>query len=109
MTIDDLVKHAVKMKEAKDEIAQAMEIINDELRDRLIKMKVTGMRVNGNYVSQVKRISTTDVTMEQARELGATKTDIDAQKLRKLYQSGVKIKGIKVSVSVRITEAKDEK
>ncbi|MBU6501200.1 MAG: hypothetical protein KGI72_05230, partial [Patescibacteria group bacterium] len=98
----------MQLKSEKDEIAAAQSVVNDELRDRLIKMKVTGMRVDGHFLSQVKRIIVTDVTFSKAKELGAVKTVADSEKLRKLYQSGVKIKGVRVNIFIQIREAKDE-
>lgn len=107
MTIEELVKDALRMREIKEDCEAATAMLQDELKDRLAEMKVTGMRVNGHFISRVKLINVTEVPFEKAQELGATKEVADTAKLRKLYQSGTKMKGVKITTYVKITEAEE--
>lgn len=104
----NLVTDAVELRRIQNETVEALSVINDEILDRLTAMKVTGMKVDGHFVSQVARISTSGVTLAKARELGCTSIAIDGAKIRALYQKGIKIKGVNVTKSIRITEAKDK-
>lgn len=106
MELMQLVKDAVKIRIMKEEADAALSVINDELRDRLVKMKITGMKVDGHFLSTVKRISVTDVAFSKAKELGATKVVADGEKLRKLYQAGIKIRGVRVNTFIQIREVK---
>jgi hypothetical protein len=108
LTIAELVKDALRMREIKEECEAATAMLQDELKDRLSEMKVTGMRVENNFISKVKLVNVTDVPFSKAEELGCVKTVADTAKLRKLYQSGTKLKGVKLTVYVKITEAKEE-
>lgn len=108
MTVAELVTDALRLRAIKEDCDAANAMIQDELKDRLTAMKVTGMRVDNNYISRVEMINVNDVAIEKAKELGAVKEVADNAKLRKLYQSGVKIKGVKITSYVKITEAKDE-
>lgn len=105
---DKIVKQYLEFRAAQEDIEAGMSVIRDELLSRLQAMKVTGMRFGDSYVSQVKRISTAGVTLAQARELSCTSIKVDGEKIRKLYAKGVAIKGIHVTNSIRITEAKDK-
>lgn len=104
----ELVNNAVELRRIQNEAKEALSVIDDEILDRLNAMKITGTRIDGHFVSLVKRISTIGVTLAKARELGCTSIKVDSEKIKKLYAKGVKIKGVQVSTSIRITEAKDK-
>lgn len=105
-TMEDLVNEAVEFKQAKEELEQGLDVVRDELRDRLLAMKLTGTEVNGYYVSRMKRFSFPDVTMQEAEGLGAVKKALDTEKLKALYQKGIQIK-CKVSEFINIREKKE--
>lgn len=109
MTIAELVKDALRMREIKEDCETATAMIQDELKDRLTDMKVTGMRVEENFISKVTLINVNDVPFNKAEELGAVKTVADTAKLRALYNAGTKMKGVKQTVYVKITQATDGK
>lgn len=108
MELPELVEDALRMRQIKEDCDAALAMLNDELKDRLTEMKVTGMRIGENFVSRVTLINVTDVPLSKAKELGAVKTVADSAKLRALYQKGVLKKGVKETVYIKITENKEE-
>ena len=108
MTLLDLVNKAVAFRAEKETIEAGLSVVNDELADRLRSQKVTGLKVNGWFVSRVKRMLTNGVQLSQAREYGAVKESVDSEKIKMLVAKGVKIRGIKFSEYVNIREGSEK-
>ena len=92
VTLDDLVNQIVKAQSIIEETEASVKVLKDEVGDRLRGMKVSGTKVGNYFVGRRKLITFPDVTMSQAEELGAIARKIDTNKLRALYQKGIKIK-----------------
>lgn len=64
----------------------------DELKAAMFEKMEADSEVMGDYVvSKATRLSFKEITLEQADELGATKTAIDNAVLGKMYKKGVKL------------------
>ena len=109
LTLEELVKKAVEMKAAVEDIEAGLKITKDEIGDRLKALKLDGTKVDGYYISRVRKLLFTDVTLSYARDLGATitKESLDNEKLRAIYNKGIKIKGARWSEYVSIKEEKE--
>ena len=88
----------MQLVEARDSIDQqinqleaAKKVITDELVDRLKQEKVTGKIVGQFQISRTKRFSFPDVTLEQAKELGAVSETINQTMLKTLWTKGVQL------------------
>jgi hypothetical protein len=108
ITLNDLVDSIVKAQSIVEETEAQVKVLKDEIGDRLRGMKIDGTKVGEYYVKRVKRLSTTDVGIGQAREYGAVKETIDGEKIRQLISKGVKIVGAKWTEFVSIRLAKDK-
>ena len=106
ITLEDLVDSIVKAQSIIEETEAQVQVLKDEVGDRLRGMKVNGTKVGSYFVNRVRRLSTTDVGIGQAREYGATKEAIDGEKIKQLVLKGVKIIGIKWIEFISIREAK---
>lgn len=106
LSFEELTDKAVKITKTQEDLEAGLKVLKDELADRLREMKITGRKVGNWYVSRVKRISTTDVLLSVAKELGATTEKIDSAKISALIAKGVKITGVKYNEFVGIREAK---
>lgn len=105
--LEDLVQSCVKAKEAIEELEANEKMLKDEIGDRLRKMKINGTKVGDYTVSRVKRLAFPDITLSQAKELGAVKETINQDILRKLIAGGAKIKhAITEFISIRYVENK---
>lgn len=106
--IEELVEQVVKAQGAIEEYEAIVKVCKDELRDRLIKMKISGTKTkSGYFVTRQRRLSFTDVPLSLSRELGCIKEAPDTTKLSKLYKEGVKIAGVKNTEFVSIRESKE--
>jgi hypothetical protein len=106
-TLEELVESYNKAKGAIEETQASLEVLRDELFDRLKKMKMDGIKTkNGYFVKRVIATSFSGVELSTAKELGATtqKEVVDMGMLRKLQEKGIKIKGSKIIQYIKITE-----
>ena len=108
-TLEELVKKAIEMKSAVEDIEAGLKVTKDEIGDRLKALKLDGTKVDNYYVSRVRKLLFTDITLSYARELGATitKESLDNEKLRAIYMKGIKIKGAKWIYYISIKEEKE--
>lgn len=107
LNLESLLDLYKKSKLNIEEQEAAKKVIADELLERLKKMKVTGTKVGNTYISRSKRALFSEVSLSQAEELGAVKTEKDTTKLKKLLDDGVKIKGVKF-IEYLFVKEKDE-
>ena len=105
-TFDEIVKSVVKAQEIIEETEAGIKVLKDELGDRLRSEKLSGKKSGNFYVNRVKRISTTDVDISTARELGCVKEALDANKIKALVDRGVKVLGAKFTEYINIREEK---
>ena len=90
--MDTLLEAYLKAQHLHEEIEASMTVIKDEMVNRLDAENVKGKIVGDYSVSKVTRLNFRP-TIDQARELAATKTveSIDTQALKRLHDSGVEI------------------
>ena len=103
--IEELVKAIIKANSIIEETKASLSVLKDEVKDRLRERKLSGTKVNGYYVSRVKRISFPEITLKQAEEYGAVVKKKDENKLRILYKKGAKIKA-RITEFITIKEVK---
>lgn len=107
ITLQQLVDSAVKAQSVIEDTEAELKVIKDELRDRLVQMKIQGTKVGEYLISRRKLITFPDVLMSQALELGATLVKIDNNKLRSLYDKGIQLKAkITEFVTIKFIEEK---
>ena len=91
LTLETLVNEIKKAKEAIVELEGAEKVLKDEVLDRMKAMRISGTRVNNTLITVVKRILLNDFPLSKAIELGAVKSVIDQDKLRRFISKGIKI------------------
>ena len=105
ITLKEIVDSIVKGQSEIENLEAEIKVLKDETADRLRAMKISGTKINGYYVSRVKRISFPDVSLEQAKEYGATIVKKDENKLRALLDKGIKLKAkFTEFISVRLAK-----
>lgn len=89
---DQLLDSYLKAMHQQEELDAAISVIKDEMILRLDAEHVKGKVVADYSISKVTRLNFKP-SLEQARELAATKTveSIDTQALKRLHDSGVQI------------------
>ena len=105
LTLEEIVKNVVKMQSASEDIEAGIKVLKDELGDRLRAFEVSGTKVGEYFIDRRKLVTFPDVPMSQAVELGATVVKIDSNKLRSLFDKGIKLKH-KITEYVTIKFAK---
>lgn len=107
-TLEELVMEAMRARAAAEEYSAMEKVIKDEIRERLIAMKVTGTKVGSVFVSRIKRLNTSEVSISDARELGCTeqKEVKNLEMIKKLWAKGTKIKGVKMDEFISLKEDK---
>ena len=91
---EDLLELREKVMMQKEELEATVKVLSEEFLHRLAEEKLSG-KVVGNYsISKAVRYGF-ETTLEQATELGATKTVVDPTALKKLMQKGIIIPGVK--------------
>lgn len=90
-----------------EDIQAGIKVVNDELMARLDAENVKGKIVGNKAITKVQSIRF-GTSLDDARELGATKTEekVDTTKLRKLHDSGVTIPDTNISEYVMVKELK---
>lgn len=89
-----------EMRTTVKEIEEGQSVVLDELGDRIRALKLNGTKFGKWLVTLPNpRISVSEVYLSTAKELGATKEVVDASKIYSLYQRGIKIEGVKFSIS----------
>lgn len=106
---DQLLDSYLKALQQQEELEAAISVIKDEMITRLDAEKVKGKVVGGYSVTKVTRVNFRP-TIEQARELAATKIveSLDTAALKRLHDEGVEIPNTSVTtfVSVKPLEKK---
>ena len=95
LSLEEIVKQIQKANSVIDEMTTANGVLKQEVLLRLREMKIDGTTAGGFALTKAKRMITTDVKFSEAEAFGAVKTVIDSIKIKKLVNSGTKIKGIK--------------
>ncbi len=85
--------------------------VKKELIARVKKSGRDGLTIGETNIKPYIKVYTNKVTLEVARELGATKTEekVDSAKIGNLVKNGVKVEGAEEREEVRVTkpESKD--
>lgn len=84
-----------------EQIMAEMVMIREELLHRLKKAKKDGELIGEYSVTKAKRV-TFKTTIEEAEPLGAIKQAVDSTVLRKLYNKGIKIPGVKETIYLSV-------
>lgn len=103
-TYEQLLDERENANHIVEEAKATLNVINQEILDRLKKEKLQGKVVGDWGVSIVNRVSYTKVSLETAESFGCTKQAIDTAKLGKLYKTGVPIEGATEYEYVRVTQ-----
>lgn len=89
---------------AQEHIEAGVRVLKDEMLDRLIKDGSKAFNIGSHSYTIANFNSYPELTIEKARELGATKVEtkesIDTAKVKKLVEAGA---DIKVEVTPRLT------
>jgi hypothetical protein len=109
LTWDELLTRREALLQVIENLEAEKSAMSAEFLARLQDEKLSGKVVGNWSITKAARISF-DVTIEQARELGAVKETIDQPTLKKMYQSGVNVPGIKRTeyITVRQVDANKE-
>lgn len=108
MTYEELLEMRDQANHAIEQIQAGMKVVNDELMIRLANEGLSG-KIIGNWgISKATRYSF-ETTLEEAKELGATKEAVDTTKLKKLLTAGVAIPGVKKSEYILVREVEKDK
>ena len=96
-TFEQLLDAYLKANATLEDLEAEKKVVSEAILEKLREMKLTGTNCNGYNIQKVMRSSYTDVPMSIAKELGAVKVKetIDGEKLKKLEENGVTIKGSK--------------
>jgi len=96
-TFEALLDSLLKAKATLEDVEAEKKMVEEAILEKLREMKLTGTNCNGYNIQKVSRSSYTGVQLSTARELGCTEQieKINSEKLRKLENNGVKIKGVK--------------
>jgi len=96
-TFEALLDSLLKAKATLEDVEAEKKMVEEAILEKLREMKLTGTNCNGYNIQKVYRSSYTGVQLSTARELGCTEKieKIKREKLRKLENNGVKIKGVK--------------
>ena len=99
----ELLQQYLKYQQLQEELEAAMSVIKDEMITRLDAENVKGKVVGDYQVTKVTRVNFRP-TLDQARELAATKTveQIDTQALKRLYDQGAEIPNTSVTTFVMV-------
>lgn len=101
---EKLVEKLQEFNLEEEQIMASMVMIREEILARFEEEKKDGELIGEYEVSRRVRVNV-KTPIEVARELGATKTEekVDNTKIKKIYQSGVKVEGVteKPYLSVR--------
>lgn len=91
-SMEELLDSYLKAMHEQEQLEAAISVIKDEMIQRLDSEKVKGKVVGEYTVTKVTRVNFKP-TIEQARELAATKTveSIDTQALKRLHDQGIEI------------------
>ncbi|HZE87072.1 MAG TPA: hypothetical protein VE090_02580 [Methylomirabilota bacterium] len=98
-TLDQLLDARLKADQQIEDLQASISVINTEMIARLDADKEKAKVVGSHTVSKVTRLNFKP-TIDQARELAATKTveQIDTQALKRLHESGVEIPNTSITV-----------
>lgn len=105
MSLEELVELRENINHRLEDLKASLSVFSDEILLRLKQDKLQGTVVGDRAISMVRRVSF-DVTLTQAKELGAVKEAIDQDVLKKLDKAGVSIPNKKVSEYIRVSEVK---
>lgn len=105
LKIEELIEQREQMLQAIEDIKAGVSVFNEEILARLASEKLNGMIVGEHTISKVKRISFS-TKIEEARELGATKTKevLDEVLLKKMYNAGAEIPGVRVTEYIMVKD-----
>jgi regulator of replication initiation timing len=87
-----LIERLEVLNAEEEQIMAEIVMIREELLDRLTEENKDGELIGEYSVTRAKRI-TFKTSVEEARQLGAIKTAVDTDVLRKLYNKGVEVPG----------------
>lgn len=92
LSLDELLEGYLKGIAALEELEASISVVRSEMANRLDAEKIKGTIVGEYSITKVTRVNFRP-SLEQARELAATKTveTIDTQALKRLHDSGVEI------------------
>ncbi len=99
LDMSELLQRYLEGQHLIEELEAAMSVIKDEMITRLDAENVKGKVVGDYQVTKVTRVNFRP-TLEEARELAATKTveQIDTQALKRLYDGGAEIPAVSLSL-----------
>ena len=102
-TIEKLLEARLKADQQIEELEASISVINAEMIARLDEAQEKAKVVGDYTVTKVTRLNFKP-TIDQARELAATKTveQIDTQALKRLHESGVEIPNTSVTTFVMV-------
>lgn len=117
MTDEQLVEFYWATVEAEDKLALKEEEIKAQkseikalFADRIQASKRDGAMIGDTSITVYTKVYSNKVTLEIARNLGATKTEekVDSAKIGKLVKAGANVEGAEQRREVRITKTKPE-
>ncbi len=103
LDMSELLQRYLEGQHLIEELEAAMSVIKEEMITRLDAEHVKGKVVGDYQVTKVTRVNFRP-TLDQARELAATKTveQIDTQALKRLYDQGADIPNTSVTTFVMV-------
>lgn len=104
VSMQDLVESYVKASAVIEESEAQRSVVREEI---LLRMKYDSETVDGYTITKVKKYKF-NVTLDEAKELGAIKTVVDESILKGLYLKGVPIKDVKFIIYPLIKAMKEE-
>jgi len=111
-TLDDksLLKIFQTAEVKVEELKSTMSVIKDEFITRLDKKGLSSTQVDDFSITKVTRNSYSQVPIDEARKLGATKTEekVDGRVIGNLVKKGMKIKGVTQSLFIQIRAIKKD-
>jgi hypothetical protein len=103
LSVEALLEAYLKAAQLLEDTEASLSVIKDEMALRLDAEGVEGKIVSDYTLTKVKRLLFRP-TLEQARELAATKTveQVDTQALKRLHDQGVEIPNTTTTVYVMV-------
>jgi hypothetical protein len=105
----ELCERYSRLQYLEDEIYSEKVAIREEFKARTIAKNENSILAGDKFTVTRFKKTTFKTTLEEARNLGATKTEEkpDSKKLKTLHEAGVDVPGTVIVEDVRITEIKE--
>jgi alpha-amylase/alpha-mannosidase (GH57 family) len=108
---EDLIEKLTEFDIKEKESMENMVMIRQELLTRLEEAKKDGELIGEYAIKKQTRVSF-KTTLDEAKELGAVKEAVNTDTLKRLYNQGIQVPGVSVTVYLavrRISQEEGEK